>query len=86
MLPKPQSINVSNSNLNWFKPTDQFFATRSQRLNTVVAPLRLDAGQPLTTKVVTSRYAAGLPGVARPARRELLAYLRRFQADRIALD
>lgn len=86
MLPEPQSINVSISNLNWFEPTDQFFATRCQRLNTVVAALRLDAGQPLTTKVVTSRYTAGLPGVTRLARRELLAYLRRFQADRIALD
>ena len=64
MVPEPQLITVSASDLNWFEATDRFFATRTTRLRTVVRAIEdLDAGRPLSTKVVTSRYTNGLPDV-----------------------
>ena len=82
MMPEPQPIDVSDSNINWFEMTGQFFATRSKRLRSVVDALEdIEAGRPLTGKVVTSRYTAGLPEVDRSARLALLALLRRYIAE-----
>ncbi len=77
-LPPPRPI----SDLNWFESTQQFFANRRHRLQSVVAALNaLSVGATLTTKVVTTRYTSGLPGVAAEARRELLNHLARFRTS-----
>ena len=79
-IPEPSPLRSPLANLNWFQATDQFAATRRTRLCSVIEALEhLDAGQPLQTKVITSRYTEGLPLVSQSSRRELLAHLRRFQ-------
>jgi hypothetical protein len=82
LLPPPSTAVVDEvylNRLNWFVGTAQFFATRKARLATVLHALQtLDANEPLTRKVITTRYSAGLHLVD-PARRKLLEkYLTRF--------
>ena len=56
-----------------------FFTTRRKRLDTVLAALRqLEGGLPLQSKVLTTRYTDGLPGVPPAARTSLLARLEAF--------
>lgn len=82
MIPEPTQLATPLSDLNWFESSDQFFATRRTRLQSVVAGLEMiAAGMPITTDVITSRYTVGLPSVAADARGELLAQLRRYQHD-----
>ena len=65
--------------LNWFQPTERFYATRTTRLRTVIAALeRLERGESIGERVVTRRYAAGLPGVPAEARGQLLSLLSKF--------
>jgi hypothetical protein len=86
MIPAPRPIALSPSKINWFEVSDQFRSTRLKRLTSVVEALeQLDAGKPLTTKVVTSRFTAELPQVAMPARQKLLTTLRQFLPDQIDL-
>jgi hypothetical protein len=80
MIPEPEPVTISDAALNWFVETEQFLAVRAKRLDAVIEALhRLSNGQPLTGKVVATRYAAGLPGVHLGARAELPDHLRRFQ-------
>jgi hypothetical protein len=65
--------------LNWFQATDGFYRTRSIRLRAVVDALEsVNMGRPLPARVVTTRYAAGLPAVKEEARSDLERFLRRF--------
>jgi hypothetical protein len=82
MIPEPGPLHQPIANLNWFESTRQFFENREHRLQSVVAALKaLSNDETLTTKVVTSRYTAGLPHVSREARQELLDHLTRFIDD-----
>ena len=82
LIPEPVPLTKPVSDLNWFESTERFFTNRLQALESVVFALRtLSAGNPLLSKVVTSRYTSGLPNVALEARRQLLAHLARFQND-----
>jgi hypothetical protein len=84
LLPPPPAVldDTDLDRLNWFVSTPRFFATRKARLATVVHALQtLAAGEPLTHKVITTRYGAGLPRVD-PTRRNLLEqHLTRFTAS-----
>jgi len=81
MLPEP-SIGIDPlvpGDLNWFQPTERFYATRVARLQAVTTALEhLERGEPIVERVVTRRYAAGLPTVSADARHDLLAHLRAF--------
>jgi hypothetical protein len=82
MIPEPTRLATPLSELNWFDSTDQFFATRRSRLQSVIAALELIiAGMPIPASVITSRYSGGLPLVTAEARQELLTHLRRFRSD-----
>jgi hypothetical protein len=82
MIPTPKLATVSDPALNWFEVTEQFFAMRSRRLNEVICALeRLRDGEPLTEKVISTRYTLGLPEVEGTARAELLGYLKRFRTN-----
>lgn len=60
---------------------NRFLALRQDRLNAVINALNsLAAGEPLTRKVITTRYTEGLPNVAASRRQELLEFLNRFVA------
>ena len=67
MIPQP-SLEIrpfALDDLNWFETTENFYRTRSRRLASVIQALEaLESGQPLGDKVITSRYAAGLPEVS----------------------
>jgi hypothetical protein len=70
--------------LNWFVPTERFYMTRATRLESVVSALdAIEAGRALPTRVVTTRYAAGLPLVDAAARASLKRFLLQF-SDRAA--
>ena len=72
---------VQLETLNRFEPTAAFFRTRMSRLNSVVAALdRLERGESIPNRIVTRRYAAGLPTVSRAARARLREQLQRFVA------
>jgi hypothetical protein len=81
LLPPPAANldDVDLDRLNWFVSTPGFFETRSARLSTVLHALHsLAASEPLTHKVITTRYGAGLH-LIELAQRDLLAeYLTKF--------
>jgi hypothetical protein len=80
MLPTPEPVSVSDTDLNWFEVTEQFLATRGRRLNEVIYALeRLDQGEALSKKVISTRYTVGLPKVEGNTRMELLGRLQQFQ-------
>lgn len=82
MLPeptlKPQPFGLED--LNWFETTDGFYRIRSARLASVFDALEaIEQGLPVRgERVVTKRYAAGLPLVQRAARFGLKEFLLRF--------
>jgi hypothetical protein len=81
MIPEPvvdlQSLDLEA--LNWFEPTGGFYRTRLKRLRSVIEALEaIEEGAALPSRVVTTRYAAGLPGVASDARAALWGYLKDF--------
>lgn len=87
LLPEPADTDlperIDPQELNWFVSTDRFLVTRMQRLNSVVGALdKLARGQVIDTKVVTSRYTAGLPSISPSARAALRDYLVRFAVAR----
>jgi hypothetical protein len=87
MIPKPAPVSISDAALNWFEVTQQFLSTRGRRLNEVIHALeRLSNGEPLTEKVISTRYTAGLPQVGETARAELLNHLKRFQPTEVSPD
>ncbi|MEV6736619.1 hypothetical protein AB0N14_06555 [Streptomyces sp. NPDC051104] len=72
---------IDSVGVNWFAATPAFFRTRHKRVDEVASALLvIERGAPLTKKVVSSRYTAGLPNVAHRARAELYEWLQRFQA------
>lgn len=78
LIPEPDEV-ADIPNLNWFEPTSRFFATRKNRLDSVIDALeRLQRGLALESKVVSTRYTEGLPGVAHSARADLVEYLKQF--------
>jgi hypothetical protein len=78
LLPEA-SLDCDLPLLNWFESNERFFSTRRSRLNDVVKALeKLGAGQPVESKVVTTRYGDGLPNVTEPARTQLLRFLLQF--------
>lgn len=80
MIPEPEPVTISDAALNWFEVTTQFQVTRRRRLDSVIEALeRLANGDPLTHKVVTTRYTTGLPAVPAEARARLLDHLKSFQ-------
>ena len=82
LVPEPKQSVDHMPDLNWFEPTDRFRSTRRARLDTVLEALqRLDRGQSLEQKVITTRYGDGLPHVSESARSELLRHLHRFQSS-----
>lgn len=72
------------ADLNWFVPTERFYETRRLRLEQVLAAFRaVRRGEALTTKVVASRYSAGLPRIpVEVIDRFLEALLRFAEPDR----
>jgi hypothetical protein len=73
----PQAFRLED--LNWFETTDRFYRTRSARLAAVIAALSAsEQSLPDAERVVTRRYAAGLPLVSADARSKLKSYLQRF--------
>jgi hypothetical protein len=81
MIPQPdvEPTPFELGDLNWFQPTDGFYRTRLQRLGAVVEALAsLERNQPIPSRVVTTRYAAGLRSVKRTERRALSEHLQRF--------
>lgn len=83
MLPMPEpriDLEVNLKNLNWFVATERFLTLRSGRLAEVISALRtLEAGEPLTRKVVATRYTDGLPTVGADRRKRLIEFLSRFE-------
>ncbi len=81
MLPEPQ-VKLSPfrlNDLNWFEVTCGFYRTRSSRLGSVVEALEaLELGRAIPKRVVTTRYAAGLPFVDRVALSHLKSFLLPF--------
>lgn len=78
MLPSPHRKirDVDVATLNWFQPSERFYATRALRLRTVVEALfDVEQDVPLSKKVVTTRYGNGLPAVTPAARLALRLYL-----------
>ena len=74
---KPQPFRLED--LNWFEPSDGFYRTRSRRLASVIEALEaIEQGLPVRERVVTTRYAKGLPRVSPAALSELKAFLQRF--------
>ncbi|ACZ00383.1 hypothetical protein Tcur_4865 [Thermomonospora curvata DSM 43183] len=81
MLPSP-GISVSGidfGELNWFSVNSSFYKTRKRHLHAVVDALEsLESGRSLGRRVITSKYASGLPLVDTEARARLLRELRPF--------
>ena len=84
MLPLPEApteIDVDLGKLNWFVSTERFLAGRKVRLARMIDALNaLEAGEPLTQKVIATRYTDGLPSVDADRRKRLLGFLSRFVA------
>lgn len=81
LLPIPRRAirPLDHSNLNWFRPSERFYQTRGTRLRSVLEALSaIEKGLALETKVITTRYGAGLPQVPKATIRELRVYLDRF--------
>lgn len=81
LLPPPSIdlVDFDPDDLNWFCTSPGFFRTRLSRLMSVIAALdAINEGSSLPERVVTRRYAAGLPQVAPDARAALRAFLAQF--------
>jgi len=81
MIPPPtvELEPFTLDDLNWFQATPAFFRTRTSRLESVIAALdAIDDGLPLGERVVTRRYAVGLPLVPSAQRSALRVHLKRF--------
>ncbi|MDL4816942.1 hypothetical protein [Actinomadura opuntiae] len=81
MLPDPGVVipEMDLDELNWFVAGPSFYKTRNRHLTTVIDALAsLEAGRTLGGKVITSKYAKGLPSVNAGARTKLLGELRSF--------
>jgi hypothetical protein len=79
-LPTVTLERFTPDELNWFRTTPAFFRTRSSRLSSVIEALdAIDQGLPLGERVVTRRYAAGLPLVPHADRSALKVHLGRFR-------
>jgi hypothetical protein len=84
MIPPPTVVleEFTLDELNWFRTTPAFFRTRTARLGSVIQALdAVEQGLPLGERVVTRRYAAGLPLIANSERSALRAHLARFRDD-----
>jgi hypothetical protein len=84
MIPPPGTAldDFGLDDLNWFRATESFFRVRLARLRSVIAALEaVEKGMPLPERVVTRRYAAGLPHVPTSARSELLSFLGLFDGS-----
>ena len=82
MIPPPTVTlqDFAPTDLNWFRTTSAFFRTRTSRLDSVIEALdAIDQGLPLGERVVTRRYAAGLPLVPHADRSALKVHLGRFR-------
>jgi len=80
LLPEPVEASEQQfDQWNYFVPTDRFFGTRVQRLQTVIEAIeQVLAGRELTHKVITSRYTDGLAAVPEAELLTLRGFLRRF--------
>ena len=81
LIPPPsvELVDFDPDDLNWFCTSPGFFRTRLSRLNAVIAALEaIEGGSPPPERVVTRRYAAGMPLVAPEARSVLRAFLEQF--------
>lgn len=75
---KPRPFGLKD--FNWFEPTEAFYRTRAARLDSVLDALEaIEHGLPVPQRVVTTRYAAGLPLVPDAERAQLKQHLRRFR-------
>jgi hypothetical protein len=84
MIPEPtiQVDDFNFENLNWFRSTPEFFRTRKKRLESVIAALdTIKQGSQPPNRVVTRRYAAGLPLLTGSAQTSLRHHLTRFNVD-----
>jgi hypothetical protein len=83
MIPPPESPDIGSvdlTGLNWFEATDGFYRTRLTRLGSVLQALEaIELGLPVAERVVSRRYAEGLPRVEPAARTELKDLLKRFE-------
>jgi hypothetical protein len=80
-LPKPKISlgEITPDDLNWFQTTPAFFKTRASRLESVITALGLLKQElPIPERVVTHRYAEGLPRVDPENRSHLLEQLTAF--------
>jgi hypothetical protein len=83
MVPEPKVAirPFELEDLNWFQASPAFFRTRARRLAAVIAALdAIERGEPVADRVVTRRYAQGLPLVDPAGRARLHTYLRAFLA------
>ena len=83
LIPEPTLVlePISLTDLNWFDSTPAFVRTRRARLESVLEALKaLEDGALLPDRVVTRRYASGLPSVPAPARARLAVFLAGFAA------
>jgi hypothetical protein len=81
MIPEPAVVlgEVSVDRLNWFVPTEHFYNGLERRLRVVLGALsKLDETGGVPDRVISHRYAAGLPQVAPLARTALRQYLDEF--------
>ena len=84
MIPEPDTdIEAFElDDLNWFVSTPAFAKARISRIETVIRGLDdLARGRSLPSRVITRRYAIGLPGVGAPERDALLHFLRGFGVE-----
>lgn len=81
LIPEPE-IRLASlwfGDLNWFTNTPLSVETRLARIQTELAALDdLASGRPLPGRVITTRYAAGLPALDPRAREGLSDYLHGF--------
>lgn len=80
-LPEPERpiAPLDVMQLNWFRATPRFMATREQRIRSVVGALRcVQNGQSFPGKIVASRYTAGLAALPSDVAEHLASELSGF--------
>lgn len=88
MIPEPQVAirPFAFEDLNWFQASPAFFRTRIRRLGSVIAALdAVEEGRPVADRVVTRRYARGLPCVNPAGLGRLRSYLREFLGEDLGM-
>jgi hypothetical protein len=83
LIPSPTTSipALDLDDLNWFSASERFYTMRAARLASVLDALSaIEAGRSLPERVVSRRYAEGLPNVGPGARTVLRAHLERFMA------